>query len=205
MIVVMNVPERPPIEGLTGPVSYCLDIHHSGALPTAIDALSMGLETPGPVTILQDDIIVCKNFVPYIEKFLPYIEHQRQIVKWFDVATPLDPTKRPRLRQRTPETFTCTQAVTYSSHWARRILHFLKALAVLDNPPPIHGDDNWICEALKAWGQNYYVHRPSLVQHVGRYSVASPGLRLTDARIAHDFIGLDFDPLDWPTVTFNLL
>jgi len=204
MIVVMNVPGRDIPEGLFGQVAVCTDLHHSGALPTAIDALAMGLDSPGPVTILQDDIRVCRNFVPYLERFLPYIENRQQIVKWFDPGMSLE-SKRPRLSQRTPETFAYTQAVTYSSHWAKKILHFLKALAVLDNPPPIHGDDNWICEALKAYGQNYYIHRPSLVQHIGRKSFVAPGLALTDARIAHDFIGLDVDPLDWPTVTFNLL
>src|SRR5712691_555517 len=144
--------------------SVCLDLHHSGALPTAIDAFEMGLSESGPVTIVQDDIVTCLNFSEYVRRFAGYIESQRQIVKWFHPGLErwAPYLVRPRLAQYSPDRFVGTQAVTYSSHWARKIVNFLKSLAVLDNPPPINGDDNWICEALKTYGQNFYVHRPSI-------------------------------------------
>jgi hypothetical protein len=209
MIVVMTVPERQnticaDVAQIAG--MYVVDTDHCGALPCAIEALECGLSHDGPVTILQDDVSVCRNFRAYLRRFEQYIDEGKQIVKWSDFNCGFTPRGMlPRLVQCEPETFTCTQAVTYSRYWARKILAFLQALPVLNHRPPIHGDDNWICEALKVYNQKYFIHRPSIAQHIGYDSIVSPGLTLTDWRRAHDFVGTDFDPLTWPMPTFQLL
>lgn len=213
-IVIMTAPPRNPLpliqslDGGPGIYTVC-DTERRGTLSAVTKCLETGLLAYGPVTILQDDIIVCQDFVRYVERLLPVIEKTQSIVKWFDVddIPVADYMERPRFRKRTPERFEYIQAVTYSRRWAEQILKYLQAIPSeslqCDDRGQYHGDDMYICEALRAYKQPFYVHSPSIVQHIGRDSLVAPGMPLDIAhrRVSQTFVGLDFDVLSWPTLT----
>jgi hypothetical protein len=212
-IVMMTCPPRRPEPIIAAIMHYAIDLDRKGAFANAITALEMGLSLSGfdggPVTIVQDDVITCQRFTEYLARLSPYIENQQQIVKWFhpgqDRWQPY--AARPRLVEVDPDTdsFVGTQAVTYSSYWARKILAFLKAVPFVRRVGP-HCDDAWISEALKSYRKTFFIHRPSLVQHIGTDSLVSPGMKLIQYnRFAPDFVGIDFDVMTWPVPQFNLL
>jgi hypothetical protein len=202
----MRCPPRNPDYSKYGIISVIMVDDRDGKagnLRVAIRALEEGLHYGGPVTIVQDDLVFCQNFEAYIARYMQRIERERMIVQWFRPQTlgPVPwkyvPTIHQNSRLAFPVRFTYTQAVTYSSYWATRIHGFLKALPILDSPGPVQGDDFWIAEALAAYNVDYSFHTPNIVQHVGFRSLATPK-RKTPFPMAADFVGEDFDPLQWP-------
>jgi len=179
------------------------DWQHAGAFHTAIRAFECGLEMDGPVTILQDDILTCNNFVPYVSRFLPQLESEDLIVSWFDCFLPMrNRMESPRLYGMEPRDFRMTQAATYSRRWAEQIFKYLCSLskAKPDDSGAHHGDDAYIRDALIGYKKPWHYHSPSLVQHIGLHSLVAPGMPLTNShkRISNTFVGVEFDVMQWP-------
>jgi hypothetical protein len=204
-IIVMRCPPRNPDYskyGIITPIIVEDRDGRAGNLRVAIRALEEGLSYGGPVTIVQDDLVFCQNFEAYIARYMQRIERERMIVQWFRPDKYYDSFIKPcglmpNSRDLHPKRFCYTQAVTYPSYWATRIHGFLKAVPVLDSVGPVQGDDFWIAEALAAYNADYHVHYPNIVQHVGTVSLATPNRRVPFP-VAKDFVGEDFDPLQWP-------
>lgn len=206
-VVIMTAPPRDTTSlkaSLAGAnIVEAVDTQHRGSFWNAITAFAIGVDTGGPFTILQDDILVCRDFVSYVERLLPTIEVQEWIVNWFNVTKPVQPTVNPVLVWCEPREFYYSQAVTYSSWSARRIYEFLvnEARPEKDDRGQNHGDDQWIRAALEQFREPYLSHLPSLVQHTGQESMVAPGMKLSDhQRVSRNFIGTDFDVMKWPRI-----
>ncbi len=212
-IIVMNAPPRNTNElittiGMGGLRSQAfvfevIDTERRGCFFTAKDVFGAAAEMGGPITVVQDDIAVCRNFADYIGRELDGIERDDLIVSWFDTdRAPIGDTPNCRYYPRKAERFRMTQAVTYSSLWVKKIYVFFTALPTPtpDDRGQVHGDDMWIRECLLCYKKSFLVHSPSLVQHIGEDSLVAPGIQLhapEHARTAQNFVGVDFDPLIW--------
>jgi hypothetical protein len=212
-IIIMTAPPRDPsplARTLSCNVHYAIDIDREGTLPNVITCFEMGLSLGGPVTILQDDVITCGNFVPYVERLLPTIAAANAIVKWFDVADMPLPgfMECPRFRLKPSQLFGYIQAVTYSRHNAEQIHKFLTALPepyLRDDRGQCHGDDMYIRQALDCYRKPFWVHSPSIVQHIGIDSLVAPGIPLDmkHKRVSQTFVGIDYDVMQWPAITLS--
>jgi len=178
------------------------DRERKGALWNAIQAFAVGLELGGPVTILQDDIEVCKNFVPYMARYLPHVERFRTVIQWFCNGTNYNAgwgVETAALVARGPDKFLSTQAVTYPREVAAYILPWLHEIYDIVNPDDRgrrHGDDMHIQSILRRREQGFYIHVPNLVQHVGETSLVGPGITLYDGfRQSKCYPGKGFDAL----------
>lgn len=207
-IVIMNCPPRDPEPLATvlfmqgAQVCIVSDRERKGALPNAIQAFQVGLELGGPVTVLQDDVEVCKNFVPYMAQYLPHVERFRTIIQWFCNGHNVNQewhVDRAQLLERNPDKFLSTQAVTYPREVAAYILPWLVRICAevnSDDRGAKHGDDMHIQSVLRARQQNFYIHVPNLVQHVGEDSMVGPGIGLYDGfRQSKCYAGRGFNAL----------
>lgn len=207
-IIIMTAPPRQTDAlraSLTGAtVLETIDTDHRGSFYNAISAFNAGCTLGGPFTILQDDVMVCKNFVSYVERLEETIEREQWIVNWFDVTRAKQPIA-PVLTWEHGSEFYYSQAVTYASGVASRILNYLQTealpLSQKDDRGQTHGDDMWIRAALTDHREMFLKHLPSLVQHIGQESLVAPGMRLEQhQRVSRNFVGVDFDVMQWPRV-----
>jgi hypothetical protein len=191
-IVVMGCPPRDPEPLATAlflqgaQVCITIDGQRKGALFGAIQAFTVGLELGGPVTILQDDVEVCKNFVPYMAKYLHHVERFRTVIQWFCNGGNYNQAwqvETASLVERAPDKFLSTQAVTYPREVAAYILPWLQQIYAQVDPDDRgkrHSDDRWIQSVLMKADQKFYIHVPNLVQHMGEDSLVGPGIGLYD-------------------------
>ncbi len=207
-IVVMNHPDRNPYT-LLKQLSVChdavvvTDTMRKGALHNAISAFTVGVELGGPVTILQDDVEVCINFLPYMAQYLGHVERHGTVIQWFmnghNFNAGWDAFKAV-LHERTPDQFLSTQAVTYPHDLAVKILAHLKRVEPDVRPDDLgrkHGDDMHIRDAMILADRHFYIHVPALVQHIGEDSLVAPGLSLYDGfRQSKCYVGRGFDALN---------
>jgi hypothetical protein len=208
-IVIMSCPPRDPEPLATAlfmqGAQVCITTDREprkGALFGAIQAFTVGLELGGPVTILQDDIEVCKNFVPYMAKYLNHVERFRTVIQWFcnggnynqawDVQDAV-------MVERNADKFLSTQAVTYPREVAAYILPWLIQIheqVLPDDRGRKNSDDRHIQSILMSRQQNFYIHVPNLVQHVGEASLVGPGIGLYDGfRQTKCYPGKGFDAM----------
>jgi len=178
------------------------DSNRRGALMCAIDAFTVGVQLGGPVTIVQDDVEICRNFVPYLAQYLPHFERFQTVIQWFMNGGAFNAAYdvyKALLLEQTPDRFLSTQAVTYSHNTAANILAYLKKAEPGLRPDDLgckHGDDAIVRDALIWIGKPYYIHVPALVQHVGEDSVVAPGLTLYDGfRQSKCYVGRGFDAM----------
>lgn len=207
-IVIMSCPPRDPEPLATAlfmqGAQVCIteDKDRKGALFGAIQAFTVALELGGPCTILQDDTEVCKNFVPYMAKYLPHVERFRTPIQWFCNGHNFNQAWQVETAQmvgRAPDRFLSTQAVTYPREVAAYILpwlHQIYAQVAPDDRGRKHGDDMHIQSILQSRDQAFYIHVPNLVQHVGEQSLVGPGIGLYDGfRQSKCYPGKGFDAL----------
>jgi hypothetical protein len=207
-IVVMGCPPRDPEPLATAlflqgaQVCITSDKDRKGALFGAIQAFTVALELGGPVTILQDDVEVCKNFVPYMAKYLAHVERFRTVIQWFCNGGNYNQAwgvETASLVERAPDRFLSTQAVTYPREVAAYILPWLHQIydqVQPDDKGRKHSDDRHIQSILMSRQQNFNIHVPNLVQHVGEASLVGPGIGLYDGfRQTKCYPGKGFDAM----------
>lgn len=211
-IVIMSCPPRDPDyvrnQLISDGVSYphtVIDNEHRGNLYCAIEAFSLGTKFAGPLTIVQDDIEICRGFVPYLEKYMGEVERNNLVLQWF--ASPhYFPTKDnvtgPDGFRRGADDFLFCLATTYSRKWAFQILDYLSRIAEeaeetgkwKDDTGRVHGDDMHIRDLLKREHGEYWVHVPGIVQHVGERSlVGNADVPLLGERVSRCYVGKEFD------------
>lgn len=128
---------------------------------------------------LEDDVIPCRNALPYLERF---------------AADRLTSFYNPRcfregLRALDASGFNYCQAIKLPRELAARLRAHDPAPIIARGCPPSY--DNVIGECLKAFGDPVFLQQRSLVEHTGRVSVFRPGaLR---SHCAPDF-DRDYDP-----------
>ena len=177
------------------------DADHRGQAWNFCRALVAGLNAGAErITLLEDDIEICRGFVDRVER--QPIPADCAFISWFDPFLgcprlgsyyhPTVPSKEPMplapgLVRRICSLFYCNQALTFTRATAERIAR--APVASLWNQP--HAGDEMIAQILQH--ENYGVHFPSLVQHVGAVSLCNPGQPLKKNRISHHYPGPDFD------------
>jgi hypothetical protein len=152
-------------------------------------ALSMAVrETPdADIVYLEDDVLPCKNALT-------------KVVAWNSPYTTLFINTRgvrPGVRLVDNIGFWPLQCVKIPAPVARRLAAENPLAKQWQDKIPnlnINDGDLTIGRMLKAWGLMYYQHQ-SLFQHVGDVSLCNPRAKLTGARVAQDFPGVDFDAL----------
>lgn len=188
----------------SGPVIMVWDEPRKGAFYNAIRAFEVAAEQKGPVTILQDDAMVCDNFVSYVVRMFPQVGG---IINWY-VRGDEGKNGGPEFNfeHRTADGFSCTQAMTYSHMFAVDILMFMQLVAAVGTTVGEdglgHGDDNVIRDWMQLRGVGYTLHFPSLVQHGDQPSLtgndaAEDGWTLNSklTRKSACYVGDDFDAM----------
>jgi hypothetical protein len=170
------------------PLIYC-DDERRGQAHAYRTALRLALDVAlprEPITILEDDIEICRGAVEYITRFPLQLFTHVAFVSWFD-AHQAPPGAPPGITYATTGTFYNLQAVT----WHHAIAAAAVASPAWDRWPRRHEGDVLIREVLS--GKRYAVHTPNLVQHVGDASICNPGLLVRGNRISQNWRGPDFD------------
>jgi hypothetical protein len=151
-------------------------------------ALALGVEqTRGRderILILEDDVELCRNALPYIER--APIPPGLDFITWFDGHV-MDPGASAGIYPVPAEKFFCLQGVTWRTTTAQTLLRSPEAAAWPDR----HSGDTLIGKILR--GRRYGVHVPNLIQHMGAQSICNPGQRLEGVRTANNYPGARFD------------
>jgi len=190
------------LEGAPAVIRIFSDVHRRGQAWNFLRALRAGLDAGAErITLLEDDLEICRGFVARVEA--TPVPADCAFISWFDPflgcprlgtyqgymalppKEPLPPA--PGFVRRICSLFYCNQALTFTRATASRIARAYIS-AVWTAP---HEGDVLIAQILQH--ENYAVHYPSLVQHVGALSLCNPGQRLEKNRISHHYAGADFD------------
>lgn len=204
IFVVQTCPPRNPaaivarLEAQGAEVLEVADVGAEGELRGMLRALELGAAARGgAVTLLEDDVLICEGFVPYVCE--EWRDPAVPVVRWY---APGDLTPNlPRGWCVEPGgRYFCNQATTFEPAFIRDLLASPEAarrLAVSDR----HSGDALIAEVLERRGDYFATHLPGLVQHVGEQSLVAPVVnpqrsRLTAGPYHHSayFIGEDVDP-----------
>jgi hypothetical protein len=154
-------------------------------------ALAIGLEEArrhrtDRITILEDDVELCRNALQYMERArLPDV---LGFVTWFD-GHAIPPRSGQGIYPVAAQYFFCLQGVTWRAPTAERLL---RAPAAMAWKQP-HAGDVLIAKILS--GRHYGVHVPNLVQHLGAASVCNPAEKLSGVRVANNYPGTHFDAM----------
>lgn len=146
------------------------------------------------LVLLEDDIITCKNALPYMATWEARDRVGFPIITSFfnpnynSVANRPIGLVDPKLNPQGASTgFEFAQAVKIPSALLQRMCDHEPPR----RPPGLDGGDMIINRYLRKWKLPFYQHR-SLVEHVGERSTWTPA-KLVGARRARDFVGVDFD------------
>jgi len=143
---------------------------------------------PGePALIMEDDILPCRNFLPYVKEWAGL--YREFATSFYNFRS-----QPPGILYDIPFTgWWGNQAMWYPP----RILEMLLAvdpISLRRYPEKPRSQDFSVGDVLKRNWQKVYVHR-SLVQHVGYQSTIGPGRLVGNRKPATDYVGEDFDAL----------
>jgi hypothetical protein len=182
------------------------DVKLEGNVVCALRAFELGLDCfkGQPFTVLQDDAELCDHFADYAQAFVADVMARNLIIQWYAhgwVAGSLQALNGDVLfEQFGGRDYVCSLATTYPHEWAEKIRDYLKDQVehdgVRDDFGKMHGDDQAIADVLSYNRKEFYVHIPSLVQHVGHVSMVAGrhvSLESHDARTSRCYVGKDFD------------
>ncbi len=184
------------------------DTERKGNIPCALRAFEMGLEAfkGQSFTVLQDDAQVCRGFAEYVGNF----QDTPDVIQWYahglvtefqipPAAKGETVLYRPMFTKHRGDEFVCSLATTYPPLWALRVQMALADAVEFGKPDDagqLQGDDAVIKMMLEFWGGEFWVHVPSLVQHIG-YVSAVAGRNVTlgshAARESRCYVGRTFD------------
>ena len=136
------------------------------------------------ILILEDDVELCRNALPYIER--APIPKGLDFITWFDGHV-IRPGSTSGIYPVPAEKFFCLQGVSWRTSTAELLLRSPEAAAWTDR----HSGDTLIGKILR--GRRYGVHVTNLVQHIGAQSICNPGQRLEGVRTANNYPGQRFD------------
>lgn len=192
------------------------DTKREGAMVGAMRAFQLGLDCfkDQPFTVLQDDAEVCAHFGDYVAQFMGDVRECGIIIQWYahgwvapslaKVWELLEKRGTARMAGAFEEfgghDYVCSLATTYPHEWAEKIYLYLRDQVdhdgQKDDQGRMHGDDAAIADVLAYHRKEFYVHVPSLVQHIGHVSMVagrSVTLESHDARTSRCYVGKDFD------------
>ncbi len=180
------------------------DTDRKGNIPCALRAFEMGLEAfkGQSFTVLQDDAQVCRGFAEYVGSF----QDCPGVIQWYAHGLVTERTRlgsgplgQPMFTKHRADEFLCSLATTYSPLWALRVQMALADAVEFgksDDSGQLQGDDAVIKMVLEFWEGEFWVHVPSLVQHIG-YVSAVAGRNVTlgshAARESRCYVGRTFD------------
>lgn len=180
------------------------DAKREGNVPCALRAFEMGLAAfkGEPFTVLQDDAELCAGFVEYVDTFTADIRNLDLVVQWYAhpwVAPKCQRDDLPTFYRHWGGNYLVSVATTYSASWAEKIRARLADAVendTRDDHGQLHGDDHRIADVLDFHGGAFWVHVPSLVQHIGDVSMVAGrkvSLASHDARQSRCYVGRGFD------------
>jgi len=180
------------------------DAKREGNVPCALHAFEMGLAAfkGEPFTVLQDDAELCAGFVEYVDTFTKDIRELDLVIQWYAhpwVAPKCQRDDRPTFYRHWGGNYLVSVATTYSAKWAEKIRARLADAVendTRDDHGQLHGDDHRIADTLDFHGGAFWVHVPSLVQHIGDVSMVAGrkvSLASHDARQSRCYVGRGFD------------
>jgi len=180
------------------------DERREGNVPCALRAFEMGLSAfkGQPFTVLQDDAELCAGFVEYVDTFTKDVRNLDLVIQWYAhpwVAPKCQKEDRATFYQHWGGNYLVSVATTYSASWAEKVRARLADAVesdVRDDHGTLHGDDALIAQVLDFSGGTFWVHVPSLVQHIGDVSMVAGrkvSLASHDARQSRCYVGKDFD------------
>lgn len=164
-----------------------------GQLQTMLRVLMLGPQHGSPVTLIEDDVLICEGFVPYVTGMLPLpFKGLPHVVQWF--AHGEIPVWAPRWFRQKGDRYYFNQAVTFSVEACRAIL---ESDLTRDWAEP-HGGDVLIQKVLASKGWRFATHVPGLVQHDQQTSLVGNNARVRpgDWRMSKVFVGEDYDARD---------
>jgi hypothetical protein len=126
--------------------------------------VALRLAGEGPAVMLEDDIELCDNFCPRAEEIIlgrPY-----SIINFFSFSDNIQFS-----RHVSGKNFSWTQCFYLPAGYGNRIADFYPAW---DRNQKYGGFDWLVRDWLTVRQESYYVHVPSLVQHLNLKSVINP-------------------------------
>lgn len=152
-------------------------------------ALALGLEATiaaaaSQFLILEDDVELCANALPYMAKTL--VPPELDFVTWFD-GHALSANAPRGLHSVPVRQFICMQAVTWPVGTASRLLNN----PLLDRWSEPHRGDLLVRQCLPTG--RYGICVPNLVEHLGSQSLCAPSTGLITQRVARNYPGPNFD------------
>jgi hypothetical protein len=164
-----------------------------GALRTLVGALRRGWGEE-PVTVLEDDVEVCADFVPYV--LGRWRDPGTIVVQWYAPGDIPADSASGWLRRPGRE-YCWNQATTFSAEFIRKLIPPLAALpACIERK---HGGDELIRAALVELGADYAVRVPGGAQHLGTHTLLARhrnknplrGTPLDGGRVSRLYVGRD--------------
>jgi len=179
------------------------DSLRQGSLPCALRVFELGLDVfkGRPFTVLQDDAEVCQGFADYLDTFTSDVATNDLVIQWYAHGWVAGKTYRnPHFAEFGGHDYVCSLATTYSPRWAEKIRSHLRDMVDhdghKDDKGRLYGDDAAIADVLAWERKEFFVHIPSLVQHIGHVSMIAGrqvSLQSHDARTSRCYVGEDFD------------
>lgn len=175
-------------------------------------ALQRGLEdptNPTHVLVLQEDVLICRNFPLAVEQIAKAKTDQpvALFLSWLPPRLAKDARLAARKNQRyiqaAPANFCPVVAVLWPVEAAARFLDWASRAKLPGHPDRVHSDDAVLGDWIKRMREVVWITVPSLVQHPdmvpsvkGRNNI---GWGKDKNRVALNWIGPDRDPLelDW--------
>jgi len=203
IFVVQSCPPRDPapliarLEAQGAEVLEVADVGREGQLRGMLRALDLGVRARGgPVTLLEDDVVICDGFVPYVCEH--WREPRRPVVRWYAPGH-IGPEVAPGWLIEPGAEYLCNQATAMSVDFVRALLAAPETAARLASANP-HSGDALIADVLHRGSVDFATHLPGLVQHEGAASLVAPIMnpqrsRLTAGPYHHSlyFIGAGVD------------
>lgn len=176
-----------------GVVGLAVDTKRIGQLRTMVAILECGLENARGVTLVEDDVEVCADFLPYVRDH--WWEPAKHVVQWF-VPGDFDLTVRNGWAIAPGSRYLYNQATTFSPE---------ACAAILASPRleewklrGAHGGDEVVAAVLADYGWDYAIRVPGGVQHLGADTLVTPnpnplrqGQRLRGGLVSKLYVGRD--------------
>lgn len=184
--------QRDPMPGGVATVLPVVDVAYAGQLATMLRAFKGAEQLGQTLTLLEDDIEVCADFVPFVADRWRY--PGCHVVQWY-VPGDFDGRHIGGWCVQEGADFNYLQATTFSSEFIRAVLAYEGLDAFIDTHR--HDGDQLVAATLFCKGWNYAIRVPGGVQHTGAESLihTSPNPlrrnRLRGGLVSKHYVGRD--------------